>query len=121
LLEELGRLARDEGIDLFVVGLPRQLDGREGASAARARKLARQIEEVVGVRVVLVDEWFTTKEAAARLASAGSNSREARSRIDSAAASVLLQSYLDGERGRQRSTDGAEREGDPAESEGHER
>jgi putative Holliday junction resolvase len=79
------------------------LDGREGKSARRARQLARQIEEVLGVRVVFLDEWLTTKEAQARLAEGGTDARAARARIDSAAATVLLQAYLEGERARGRS------------------
>jgi putative Holliday junction resolvase len=98
LVEELALLARSEGIELFLVGLPRSLDGKEGVSARRARKLASSLKKASGTRVVMVDEWLTTREAAGRLRAQGLDERAQRSRIDSAAAAVLLQSYLD--RGR---------------------
>lgn len=98
LLEGIRALVRDEAIDLVVVGLPRTLDGREGTSARRARQFAAWLERALGVEVLLRDEWLTTKEATARLSERGLGAREARSRVDSAAATILLQSFLDARR-----------------------
>lgn len=101
VLRELAELATSEGIEVFVVGLPRRLDGKEGPSARRAREFAGALRKASGVRVVLLDEWLTTREAKGRLREQGLNERDQRGRIDSAAAAVLLQSYLDRQRGRQ--------------------
>lgn len=98
VVRELSSLAVAEGIGIFVVGLPRGLDGREGPSARKARKFAERLRIVAGVKVVLVDEWLTTVEARGRLREQGLDERAQRQRIDSAAAAVLLQSFLDGER-----------------------
>jgi len=95
---ELARLAAAEGITVFVIGLPRQLNGKEGLAAGRARRFAEQLARRTPARVELVDEWLSTVEAHARLREQGTNSREARERVDSAAAAVLLQSWLDGQR-----------------------
>ncbi len=99
VLLQLTDLAREEGIGVFVVGLPRRLDGREGPSARKARDFAARLKKAAGVRVVLVDEWLTTREAKGRLRDQGLSERDQRSRVDSAAAAVLLQSFLDRERG----------------------
>jgi RNase H-fold protein (predicted Holliday junction resolvase) len=48
----------------------------------------------------MIEEWLSTREARGRLRDQGLNEREQRSRIDSAAAAVLLQSWLDGQAGR---------------------
>ena len=101
LLTLLHRLADSESIDVFVVGLPRTLGGREGGPARRARAFAERLRERTGRRVELVDEWLTTKEAHARLKAGGTSEREARHKIDSASAAVLLQSWLDGQRGQE--------------------
>jgi putative Holliday junction resolvase len=98
VVAELARLAVAEGITLFVIGLPRQLNGKEGLAAGRARRFAEQLAKRTQARVELVDEWLSTVEAHARLREQGTNSREARERVDSAAAAVLLQSWLDGQR-----------------------
>lgn len=99
-LKELAALVANEGVDVFVVGLPRRLDGKEGPSARRAREFAGALRKATGVRVILKDEWLTTREAKGRLREQGLDERAQRGRIDSAAAAVLLQSFLDAERGR---------------------
>jgi putative Holliday junction resolvase len=98
LVRELVQLAVAEGIEVFVVGLPRRLDGSEGPEARRARRFADSLRQKSGRRVVLWDEWLTTKEAAGRLRERGLSEKEARSLVDSEAAAVLLQSYLDAKR-----------------------
>ena len=95
LVEVLCRLADEEGIELFLVGLPRQMNGEEGPAARKARRFAKQLRERCSAEVRLVDERLTTREARARLRESGVSDREARGRIDSAAAAVLLQSWLD--------------------------
>jgi putative Holliday junction resolvase len=95
LVEALVQLAQEEDIEAFVVGLPRTLGNREGAPARRARRFARALAEASGRTVELLDERLTTVEARARLREQGLSDREARQRIDSAAAAVLLQSWLD--------------------------
>lgn len=95
LFEALKELVRIESIERFIVGLPRNLDGSEGASARRARHFARHVERATGIPVALVDEWLTTREATRRLQEQGVDGKRGRSRVDSAAATILLQSYLD--------------------------
>ncbi len=101
VVSELARLAEAEGITVFVVGLPRQLNGKEGLAAQRARRFAEALAKRTSAAIELMDEWLSTKEAHGRLRDGGLNSREARERVDSAAAAVLLQSYLDGKRDRE--------------------
>jgi putative Holliday junction resolvase len=98
LLAELGRIAEAEGIDHFLVGLPRNMDGSEGPGARRAREFAKLLTERTGRSVELVDERLSTVEAQARLHQQGLDIRRSRERIDSASAAILLQSWLDGRR-----------------------
>jgi putative holliday junction resolvase len=100
VLAKLAELAKAEGVSLFVVGLPRSLNGTEGPPARRARKFAADHERHTGLKVELIDEWLSTREAGLRLREQGVNAKDARSRIDSAAAAVLLQSWLDSQRSR---------------------
>jgi len=100
LLESLARLADQEGISHFLVGLPRTLRGTEGIAAERARRFAGELEVKTGRSVELVDERLTTTEARARLRDQGLDERKIRTRVDSAAAAVLLQAWLDARPGR---------------------
>ncbi len=94
-LRELKSLFRAEQVCLVLVGLPRNMDGTEGLSARRARKFASALAEACNLPVEFIDERLSTVEAQARLREAGGRVKDTRSRIDSASAAVLLQSYLD--------------------------
>lgn len=97
-VEALAALAAAEHIDRFVVGLPRTLRGEEGPPARRARRFAEALAKRTGLAVELADEWLSTREARGRLRDAGFGERELRERVDSAAAAVVLQSWLDARR-----------------------
>jgi putative Holliday junction resolvase len=98
LLQRLKELQLAEGIELFVVGLPRELSGREGPAAKRVRAFVRLLQQTTPAQVELYDEWLSTREASGRLRAQGLSARQQRGRIDSAAAAILLQSFLDGRR-----------------------
>lgn len=98
LLQRLKELQQAESIELFVIGLPRELSGREGPAAKRVRAFVRELERATPAKVELYDEWLSTREASGRLRAQGLNARQQRGRIDSAAAAILLQSWLDGRR-----------------------
>lgn len=101
-LRALADLARDEGISRFLVGLPLDLRGDAGAAARRAERFAEALAEAADRDVELVDERLSTVEATRRLREGGASTREMRSRVDGAAAAVILQAWLDAasERGR---------------------
>jgi putative Holliday junction resolvase len=102
LVERLAAWATEEGVSLFLVGLPRTLAGEEGTAAKRARRFAALLKKRTGLRVEFVDERWSTKEAQQRLRAQGLREREARQRVDSAAAALLLQSWLDSRSDRER-------------------
>jgi putative pre-16S rRNA nuclease len=87
-------LVRTERAEQVVVGLPRNMDGSEGAQAEAARRFGDQLVEA-GLRVAYVDERLTSWEATERLAAAGERPRRQRGDLDSAAARLILQDYLD--------------------------
>lgn len=92
-------VARHEAAGV-VVGYPRRLDGREGAAAARARRLADGLASRCGLPVVLWDERFTTVEAERVLIEGDVSRRDRRDVVDRVAASVLLQGVLERQRAR---------------------
>jgi putative Holliday junction resolvase len=93
-------LAKEEGISLFLVGLPRNMDGTEGLSARRARKFGEEVQAATGVPIEFVDERLSTVQAQAKLHEAGRSTKDARPAIDSASAAILLQAHLDSRKAR---------------------
>ena len=81
-----------------VVGLPRSLNGSEGPAAEKVRAFAgRLAQRIAPVVVRLVDERLSTVSAAQSMRASGVNAKKGRSRIDQAAAVVILQSALEAE------------------------
>ena len=95
LVEDVVALARDKGVDTVVLGLPRNMDGSEGPRAEKSRSFASELEEK-GLTVVFVDERRTTLEAHGILSEAGMTGKKRRERIDAVAATLILETYLNG-------------------------
>ncbi len=99
LWEEVTEVVEERRPVRIVVGLPRRLDGSEGESAADARRLADELHRHTGLPVEMWDERFTTAAAERSLIAAGRRRAARRRSIDSVAASLLLQSWLDARAG----------------------
>lgn len=95
VLRALRTLVREEQITRVILGLPRNMDGTSGRSEVRVREFARELEQVLGLEVVLVDERLSTVQASLLLREGGTRARQQKEKIDSAAAAILLQTYLD--------------------------
>lgn len=95
-LSRLSELIEDESIGSVVIGRPLALSGNETSSTTDADDFFSQVREHVVVPVIQWDERLTTREAQKSLSEAGLTSKESRERVDSAAAVIMLQNYLDG-------------------------
>jgi putative Holliday junction resolvase len=95
LARELAELAKKEDAHLILLGLPRHMDGSIGEAAAQVQSFAALLGQATPVPVQLIDERLSTVQASRQLQEAGRNARQQRGKIDSEAASVLLQGYLD--------------------------
>jgi putative holliday junction resolvase len=110
-LRRLADLAAELEVVEVIVGLPRTLANRTGASAQDAIDMADKLTEVLARRVGpipvrLADERLTTVSAQRALRSAGVRAREQRAVIDQAAAVAILQSWLDQRRAAARQVPG---------------
>jgi putative Holliday junction resolvase len=82
-----------------IVGLPTSLSGREGPAAQAAREFAGHLADRLPPEAVrLYDERLTTVTAESGLRERGVRGQARRQVVDQAAAVVLLQAALDGER-----------------------
>jgi putative Holliday junction resolvase len=95
-LDELAEIVRDRSAVEVVIGLPRHLSGREGASVQMARQYADELaDRIAPVPIRLVDERLTTVTAGRSLRASGVRGKASRAVIDQAAAVALLQSALE--------------------------
>ena len=92
--EQAARLALERGVEAIVVGLPRNMDGTEGARAQLCREFAGLMEENTGLPVALWDERRTTVEAHQILHATGKRMKQHKRNVDAVAASLILEGYL---------------------------
>jgi len=88
----------------LVVGLPRNMDGTQGAQAESVVKYAEKIARAINLPVIFWDERLTTVEAIRRVQETNvtgqavrglRRGKKARRSLDAIAAAVILQDFLD--------------------------
>jgi putative Holliday junction resolvase len=93
----IGRVVQARGVDHVVVGLPLELDGREGRRARLVREfmavLRTQLDAATAMTVW--DERFSTAAAERTLLEADVSRARRKSHIDAMAAQFILQGWLD--------------------------
>jgi putative Holliday junction resolvase len=98
-IETIAQLARERGVIVIYLGLPKHLSGAEGASSADARQFAQVIAaKLPDIELRFVDERLSTVSASGDLRAAGRKASSQKSVIDQQAAVIILQSALDFER-----------------------
>jgi putative Holliday junction resolvase len=95
LARKVAELALKEGANLILLGLPRQMNGELGEAAAKVQAFADVLKQATTIPIELIDERLSTVQAGRQLHATGKNTRAQRKLIDSEAAAVLLQGYLD--------------------------
>lgn len=91
----LGKLARSMGVDMFIAGLPANMDGSLGSQARLAGEFARKLARRTGIPVRYEDERLTSVEAEEILLEAGVGRMKRKAVVDKMAAARILQRYLD--------------------------
>lgn len=94
--ERIAELIEQHQVSTVVVGLPSPLSGGESESTRQARELGDRIGALSTVKVVFIDERFTTRMAESALLESGMKRRDRRSKVDKVAAAIILQTFLDG-------------------------
>ncbi|OBF13307.1 Holliday junction resolvase RuvX [Mycobacterium sp. ACS4331] len=95
-LARLCALAAEYEVVEVIVGLPRTLADRAGASAQDAVDVAEALSRrLAGIPVRMADERLTTVSASRSLREAGVRAKGQRGVIDQAAAVAILQGWLD--------------------------
>ena len=92
----------------LVVGLPLSMEGTEGHSAIAAREVAATVTRRTGLPLELWDERMSTARALAAIREQGGSTRGRKADVDSLAAAVLLQHFLDARRNRAEAAERAE-------------
>ena len=87
-------LVKGSDIGEIVVGLPKNMDGTEGARAELCKEFAQKLRESTGLPVAMWDERRTTVEAHNILSDCNYHGKKRKNTVDAVAASLILEGYL---------------------------
>lgn len=91
---DIVRLVQENQVGQIVVGLPKNMDGTEGARAALCREFAQTLRLATGLEVAMWDERRTTVEAHNILSEHNYHGKKRKNTVDAVAASLILEGYL---------------------------
>jgi putative Holliday junction resolvase len=96
----IAELSTDDEVGAVVVGLPTRLDGSPGPQTARVEIVVARLTEALAVPVFMQDERLSSHEADERLSFGERDWRKRKSKLDAAAAAIILQDFLDSGKAR---------------------
>lgn len=98
LVLEVLKLVEEEKIEKIVLGFPKNMNNSIGYKGELSLTFQKMLEEKLSIPIVLQDERLTTKEAEDILIRNHTRRDKRKKVIDSLAATIILQEYLDKEK-----------------------
>lgn len=96
----VAQFAKDNDIGKIVLGHPINMNGTLGPRSEKARAFADRLKELTDIEIELFDERLSTANAHTILNITNTRGAKRKDIIDAMSASLILQSYLDRERGK---------------------
>ena len=97
LVYEVEKIVNEENISKIVLGYPKNMDNTIGEKAKLSENFKNKLEDKLNIEVVLQDERLTTMEAQKVLIDFDTSRNKRKKVVDSVAATIILQTYLDRE------------------------
>lgn len=94
LIVELEEIIKNEKVDLLVLGLPKNMNNTIGTRAEETLNFKKLLEDL-NYKVELQDERLSTVLAHNYMIEADLSRKKRKEKVDSLAATIILQSYLD--------------------------
>ena len=95
LLEEVVKLVDELQIEGVVLGFPKNMNNTIGPKGELSLEFKEKLEKKVTIPVYLQDERLSTKSATDMLISGNVSRKNRKKVVDSVAATIILQTYLD--------------------------
>ncbi len=95
LLLEVSKLVDELKVDAIVLGFPKNMNNTIGPKGELSLDFKERLEKIVNVPIYLQDERLSTKSATDMLISGNVSRKKRKKVVDSVAATIILQTYLD--------------------------
>ncbi len=100
LIDKLKMIIEEFEISKIVLGLPKNMNNSIGDRALTTLEFKDKLEQNFNIPVVMQDERLSTVEASHYMIEADMSRKKRKAKIDALAANIILQTYLDKEKGR---------------------
>lgn len=100
LYPEILKIVEEYQIGKIVLGLPKNMNNSIGDRGLTTIEFQKKLMEYLNIEVILQDERLSTVEATNYMLEADISRKKRKKKIDSLAANIILQTYLDKEKGR---------------------
>lgn len=99
LIPELKSIIDEYDISKIILGYPKNMNNTIGDRCVTTIEFQKKLIDEFNIEVVMQDERLTTKEATNYMLEADISRKKRKKKIDSLAANIILQTYLDKEKG----------------------
>ena len=99
LIPEISNILKENEISKIILGFPKNMNNTIGNRCETTLEFKKLLEDNFNIEVVLQDERLTTVEATNYMLEADISRKKRKKKIDSLAANIILQTYLDKEKG----------------------
>lgn len=100
VLPELKKIIKEYDVSKIVLGFPKNMSNTIGDRANLCLSFQKRLISNLNIEVVMQDERLSTVEATNYMLEADISRKKRKKKIDSLAANIILQTYLDKERRR---------------------
>lgn len=99
LIPHLDSIIKEYNISKIVLGYPKNMNNTIGDRCIETESFMHLIEDKLNIEVVLQDERLTTVQATSYMLQADISRKKRKKSVDKLAANIILQTYLDKEKG----------------------
>lgn len=100
IIEEIKKIVLEENIEKIILGLPKNMNNTCGDRAMTTLEFKKTLEESLNIEVIMQDERLSTVEATNYMLESNISRKKRKKNIDSLAANIILQTYLDKMKGK---------------------
>lgn len=99
-ISELREIVKENDVTKIILGFPKNMNNTIGPKGEIAIEFQKTLQNDLNIEVILQDERLSTVEATNYMIQADISRKKRKKKIDGLAANIILQTYLDKEKGR---------------------
>lgn len=100
VIPELKHIIEEYNVSKIVLGFPKNMNNTVGERGITTLDFKEKLEQLLNIEVIMQDERLSTVEATNYMLEADISRKKRKKKIDSLAANIILQTYLDKMKGR---------------------